>query len=105
MTEPEGRLREETRRNAIARVAEDAGVRRELLWLRVERQTLRRLPASRAIVFTIRTLLRRLDEIVAEAAVARPLAARIREMEPGMAAYKGMGHLREPLLAWLDAVP
>ena len=37
--------------------AENAG---EKLWLRVERQTLRRLPASRAVVFTIRTLLRRL---------------------------------------------
>ena len=81
--------------------AENAG---EKLWLRVERQTLRRLPASRAVVFTIRTLLRRLGEVAAEPAVARAMAARIREMEPGMAGYKGMPALREPLLAWLDAV-
>ena len=67
--------------------AENAG---EKLWLRVERQTLRRLPQSRAVVFTIRTLVRRLDEVAADPVVAGAMAARIREMEPGMAGYKGM---------------
>jgi hypothetical protein len=81
--------------------AENAGHK---LWLRVERQTLRRLPASLAVVFTIRTLVRRLDEVVADAGVARAMAARIREMEPGMAGYKGMRWLEEPLLGWLDGV-
>jgi len=80
--------------------AENAG---EKLWLRIERQTLRRLPHSRAVVFTFRTLVRRLDEVAAESPVAGAMAARIREMEPGMAGYKGMSFLREPLLAWLDA--
>jgi hypothetical protein len=80
--------------------AENAG---EKLWLRVERQTLRRLPRTRAIVFTIRTLLRRLDEIAADPAVASAMAARIGEMEPGMAGYKGMPGLRDPLLGWLAA--
>lgn len=80
---------------------ENAG---QKLWLRVERQTLRRLPESRAVVFTIRTLVRRLDEVAADPAVARAMAARIREMEPGMAGYKGMRWLKGPLLGWLDAV-
>ena len=80
--------------------ADNAG---EKLWLRVERQTLRRLPQSRAVVFTIRTLVRRLDEVVADPVIAGAMAARIREMEPGMAGYKGMGLLRGPLLAWLDS--
>ena len=80
--------------------AENAG---EQLWLRVERQTLRRLPQSRAVVFTIRTLVRRLDEVAADPGVAGAMAERLREMEPGMAGYKGMPALREPLLAWLDA--
>ena len=80
--------------------AENAG---EKLWLRVERQTLRRLPRTRAIVFTIRTLLRRLDEIAVDPAVAGAMAARIGEMEPGMAGYKGMPELRGPLLGWLAA--
>ena len=75
----------------------------EQLWLRVERQTLRRLPQTGAVVFTIRTLVRPLAEIAADAAVARAMAARLRELEPGMAGYKGLPGFREPLLAWLDA--
>ena len=80
--------------------AENAG---EQLWLRVERQTLRRLPESGAVVFTIRTLVRPLAEIAADPAVARAMAARLRELEPGMAGYKGLPGFEEPLLAWLDA--
>lgn len=79
---------------------EDAG---EKMWLRVERQTLRRLPETRAVVFTIRTLVRPLAELAADPAVARALAARLRELEPGMAGYKGLPGFQEPLLAWLDA--
>jgi dimethylamine monooxygenase subunit A len=78
--------------------AENAG---ERLWLRVESQTLRRLPDSQAVVFIIRTLVRRLDEICADPVVARAMALRIGEMEPGMAGYKGMPALRGPLLGWL----
>ncbi len=81
--------------------AEDAGQR---LWLRIERQTLRRLPRTRAVVFTIRTLVRRLDGIVAEPGIAATLAQRLRELEPGMAAYKGMPALGQPLLSYLDRV-
>jgi hypothetical protein len=79
--------------------ADNAG---EKLWLRVERQTLRRLPATRAVVFTIRTLLRPLGEMAAEPATARALAARVRELDPAAAAYKGLPALAPALLAWLD---
>ncbi|HMR31728.1 MAG TPA: DUF3445 domain-containing protein [Geminicoccaceae bacterium] len=72
------------------------------LWLRVERQTLRRLPVSRAVVFGIRSVVRPLGEIAAEPGVATALAARLREMEPAMASYKGIPAMREPLLRWLD---
>jgi hypothetical protein len=74
----------------------------QLLWLRVERQTLRRLPESKAVVFTIRTLIEPLADIAREPAVAQAMAARIREMDDGMAGYKGIPTLREPLLAYLD---
>ncbi len=76
----------------------------EQLWLRVERQTLRRLPETRAVVFTIRTLVRPLGEVAREPGVARAMADRIREMDPAMAAYKGIPALREPLLGYLDAL-
>lgn len=75
----------------------------EGLWLRVERQTLRRLPRSGAVVFAIKTRVHRLDEVAADPAVARALAARIREMTDAMAEYKGVLAIREPLLQWLDA--
>ncbi|MFO1048208.1 MAG: DUF3445 domain-containing protein [Geminicoccaceae bacterium] len=75
----------------------------EQLWLRVERQTLRRLPQTGAVVFTIRTLVRPLAEIAAMPGVAGAMAARLRELEPGMAGYKGLPGFSEPLLAWLDA--
>jgi dimethylamine monooxygenase subunit A len=81
--------------------AENAG---RLLWLRVERQTLRRLPATGAVAFTIRTLVRRLDRVAGEPGVAAAMAARVREMDEGTAAYKGIPALRGPLLAYLDAL-
>lgn len=75
----------------------------ERLWLRVERQTLRRLPRTGAIVFTIKTRIVRLDEATRQSGVAAALAARLREMPEEMAAYKGLRAIRAPLLAWLDA--
>lgn len=79
-----------------------AGNAGEALWLRVERQTLRRLPETRAVVFTIRTLVRPLAEVVADPATARALAARVRELDPEAAAYKGLPALAPALLGWLD---
>lgn len=73
------------------------------LWLRVERQTLRRLPETGAIVFTIKTYVAGLDEIARAPGVAAGLAARLREMPEAVAKYKGLLAIREPLLQWLDA--
>ena len=89
------------REPAVGLTAANAG---DLLWLRVERQTLRRLPAAKAVVFTIRTLVRPLGEVAREPGVARAMAARIRKMDAGMAAYKGIPALHEPLLGYLDAL-
>ncbi|MFO1070673.1 MAG: DUF3445 domain-containing protein [Geminicoccaceae bacterium] len=77
----------------------DAG---ERLWLRIERQTLRRLPRSHAVVFGIRTLVRRLDTMVGEPGVAAAIADRIREMPEAMTRYKGFAPMHGPLLAYLD---
>jgi hypothetical protein len=81
--------------------AENAG---EKLWIRIERQTLRRLAASGAILFAIRTyryplsILRRRPDIAAE------LAGAIRHMPPETAQYKSQGVFAEAALAWLDDV-
>jgi hypothetical protein len=79
--------------------AERAGAQ---LWLRVERQTLRRLPRSGDVVFGIRTHVDPLADAIDSPAAARALAARIREMPDAMARYKSILPIRAPLLAWLD---
>lgn len=75
----------------------------ETLFLRVERQTLRRLPRSAAVVFGIRTYVYTIGQIAADPAVAARLAAAVRGLPEELAAYKSVGVVREPLLAYLDA--
>ncbi len=90
---PEHRLQ----RKRVA--AEHAG---EQVWLRVERQTLRRLPRTRDVLFTIRTYVEPLASVIDTPATARALAARLTELPDAMAAYKGIAPIRAPLLAWLE---
>jgi hypothetical protein len=75
----------------------------DALWLRVERQTLRRLPRTGAVVFTVRTHVTPLRHAVPTANDARALAAAVRSLPPEIVAYRGMGAVTAPLLAWLDA--
>jgi dimethylamine monooxygenase subunit A len=72
------------------------------LWLRVERQTLRRLPRSGDVVFGIHTCVDPLEDAIDSPQAAQALAARIREMPDPMARYKSILPIRAPLLAWLD---
>lgn len=74
----------------------------ERLWVRVERQTLRRLARTGAIVFTIRIHLHRLDELTAEREALAKLAYALRSMPADMAAYKSLPAFQAPLLEWLD---
>jgi len=79
--------------------AADAG---ERLWLRVERQTLQRLPATGAVVFTIRTYITRLDAAIGNRAAA-DLAGALRDMPEDSRRYKHIAPFAAPLLQWLDA--
>ncbi|RZS90831.1 uncharacterized protein DUF3445 [Motilibacter rhizosphaerae] len=72
------------------------------VWLRVERQTLRRLPESGAVVFTIRTFVDPLSCLTSSPAACADAAAWVRGLTPEMTAYKSLEGMREPLLAWLD---
>lgn len=72
------------------------------LWLRVERQVLRRLPITGAVVFAIRTRQWRLDELAAHPDQAAGLAASLRSTPDDLAGYKGVAAIRPALLAWLD---
>jgi hypothetical protein len=73
------------------------------LYLRVERQTLRRLPRSGAVLFTIRTEITPLDRAIATRDDAIDLAGAIRDMSPAMLRYKHLTAIAPALLAWLDA--
>ena len=70
------------------------------LWLRMERQTLRRLPRSWDVLFTIRIYVRPLHTLTPERAAG--LAAAIRALPPELQLYKSVRPFREAALAWLD---
>ncbi len=74
----------------------------ERLWLRIERQTLRRLPDSGAVVFTIRTLQAPIGILRGDPTAAGALAATIRALPSDLATYKlGSLGVRGAVLAWL----
>lgn len=80
--------------------AENAGDR---LWLRVERQTLRRVPVSDAILFTIRVHQSPLRALAEDGAQARSLAGAMRSMPPELQVYKSLPAVRDAALAYLEA--
>jgi hypothetical protein len=96
---PELFLPPEHRRHAPSICAERAGAQ---LWLRVERQTLRRLPRSGHVLFTIHTYVEPLAAALTAPGAARALAAQIRAMPDALAGYKGILPIRAPLLAYLE---
>jgi hypothetical protein len=75
----------------------------ETLFVRVERQTLCRLPETGAILFTIHTRSQPLGVVAGEPERARRLLEAIRSMPPEMARYKGITPLQDALIAYLDA--
>ena len=84
--------------------AADPSIPPEQLWLRSERQTLRRLPETGAVVFTIRTQQTRIAALEHRPAVAAALASRLEAQPRELARYAGYSaHVPElirRLLAW-----
>lgn len=75
----------------------------EDLWLKTEYQTLRRLPKTGAILFTIRTLVQPMPKIGVEA--AKVLHKSLSGMRPELREYKGVpGEAAEDLLKMLEGV-
>ncbi len=77
----------------------------ERCYLRLERQTFSRLPRTRAILFTIRTYVAPIADVIAEEAPlrARRLAGTLRTAPPELLRYKGIAGFAAPLLAYLEA--
>jgi hypothetical protein len=78
--------------------ADEAG---DGIWLRVERQTLQHLPASDAVLFSIRVHRMTLAELSRDAETARRLLGAIESMEPAMQVYKSLGAVRDATFDYL----
>jgi Protein of unknown function (DUF3445) len=82
----------------------DAPIHLELFWLRLERQTLRKLPQSGAVIFTILTTNTRLDELAATSpAIALQLAHNMRTAPAATCDYKGWESSAVPIANALEA--
>ncbi|KAI1121439.1 hypothetical protein F5Y10DRAFT_256307 [Nemania abortiva] len=71
-------------------------------WFRSERQTLRRLPRSGGIVFTIRTYFHPIREVAEEDYVPGRLASAVRSWGDDVSRYKGKERYSDVLLEFLD---
>jgi hypothetical protein len=74
------------------------------MWLRSERQTLRRLRSSGGVLFTIRTQQVPLAVVAERPDVAAGLADAIEAWSDDLVAYRGAGRWRSPVVAWLRGV-
>lgn len=72
------------------------------LFLRVERQTLRLLAGTGAVVFGIRVHVYPLERVITAPSVAQRLASAVRALPDEVLHYKSMRPFRAALLAWLD---
>jgi alpha-1,2-mannosyltransferase len=71
-------------------------------YFRSERQSLRRLPRSGAVAFTIRTYFEPVQEIAKEPYVPGRLASAVRSWGDDISRYKGRERYEEVLLQYLD---
>lgn len=74
----------------------------DTLWVRMERQTLRRLPDSLDILFTIRVHVQPLSRLARRPERAAQLAAAIRALPEPLRRYKSLPPIIDAVLGWLD---
>jgi dimethylamine monooxygenase subunit A len=74
----------------------------ERLFLRVERQTLRRLPQTDAVLFGIRVHVYPLQAVIDRPDRAVALASAVRALPTDIVHYKSVMPFRDALLDWLD---
>ena len=75
----------------------------DALYLRVERETLRRFPETNAVLFTIRTYVTPIPSVARDAATARRLADALSGLPDPVQMYKDVGSFGPALIARLRA--
>jgi dimethylamine monooxygenase subunit A len=88
---------------AAAELRDDAARAGELLWIRVERQTLTRLPGSNTVAFSLHTYSDPLSSIRSDLESVRAILALLRNYTEERWKYSEMDIVRKPLLLWLEA--
>ena len=72
------------------------------LFIRVERQTIRRLPKTQAIAFTIRVHVDPLSSIREDLLLIKGLKKTLKNLSQDMKKYKSVDQIEVPLIGWLD---
>jgi hypothetical protein len=73
------------------------------MWFRVEWQTLRRLPLTGGIVFTIRTYVEKLSDFMErDHQLVQDIAELVNKIPENVAEYKSIAPYREKLFAYLE---
>lgn len=80
--------------------ADNAGKK---LWLRVERQTIRRMPISQGVLFSIHSYIYPLAKVTESPEIAAQLSKAILSLKPAMQSYKSLLPFKSALLSYLDA--
>lgn len=88
---------------AAAELEDDPARAGALLWIRVERQTLSRLPDSNAVAFSLHTYSDPLSTIQKDPESVRAILALLRNYTEERWKYSEMDIVRKPLLLWLEA--
>ncbi len=77
----------------------------ERIFYRVERQTLRRLPRSGAVLFGIRIHQHKLAAFEALPAERRAFAETLAALDPSLVEYKSMSAIKDAVVRYLNATP
>ena len=75
----------------------------ELLWIRVERQTLSRLPESRAVAFSLHTYSDPLSAVKGDVESVRAMLALMRTYSDARLQYSEMDIVRDSVIQWLES--
>ncbi len=74
-----------------------------LLWIRVERQTLSRLPESRAVAFTLHTFSDPLTSLKGDPESLRAMLGLLRNYSDERLEYSEMNFIRDSVVAWIES--
>jgi len=91
-------------RSVGAQLSRDPSLAGSLLHIRVERETLRRLPATRAVVFSFHTYSDPLSSIATDDAAVNALIRLLKAYSPARLQYLEMDTIRDAVVAWLESL-